>query len=133
MNARTVGYWIATGLVVLGFVPSGFADLAHAAPIVEGLTDHLGYPLYFLGWLGFWKVLGAVALVTPDRAAPWVPRVKEWAYAGYGLTMLGGIYSHLMVGDGITPPLVVLLVALVASYALRAGVPAASASGVLQR
>ena len=43
---------------------------------MEGIV-HLGYPLYFITIIGFWKVLGAITLL-----APGFPRLKEWAYAG---------------------------------------------------
>jgi len=36
---------------------------------------HLGYPVYFATIMGFWKLLGAIAIVVPG-----IPRVKEWAY-----------------------------------------------------
>jgi hypothetical protein len=55
---------------------------------------HLGYPLYFVTILGFWKVLGAMALL-----APRFPRLKEWAYAGTFFEMTGAAASHAMSGN----------------------------------
>jgi hypothetical protein len=77
---------------------------------------HLGYPLYFLTFLGVWKVLGAVAIVVPG-----FPRLKEWAYAGMIFDLSGAVVSRAVMGDGaanVIPPFVVGCL-VVASWALR--------------
>src|SRR5215467_2897616 len=80
---RTAGYWVSTALAALAFASLGAANLAHAAPIVHGLT-HLGYPAYFATIIGSWKLLAAIALL-----APRLDRAKEWAYAGMFFTLTG--------------------------------------------
>ena len=85
---------------------------------VEGVVGRLGYPLYFLTILGSFKLAGVVTL-----AAPGLPRLKEWAYAGFAFDFIGAAASHVLHGDGldkIAPPLVILSV-LVGSYLLRPG------------
>jgi len=72
--------------------------------------QHLGYPDYFARILGAWKVLGVLALL-----APALPRLKEWAYAGFFFNLTGAALSHLAVGDGIegaAAPLVLLAIGL---------------------
>src|ERR1022692_3195779 len=61
---------------------------------VELITTHLGYPLYFLTFLGISKLLGVVALLIPGY-----PRIKEWAYAGFTFDLIGAVYSSIAVGD----------------------------------
>jgi uncharacterized membrane protein YphA (DoxX/SURF4 family) len=115
MKARNIGYWVATGLVAVGFLVGGVFDLSRSAAVIAGL-QHLGYPSYFAALLGTWKVLGAVAIV-----APRFPRLKEWAYAGIAFDLSGAVVSHAAVGDGADKwlaPLVLLAIA-VASWALR--------------
>lgn len=120
MNARTVGFWTVTGLASLAMFGSGIGDLAQAAPIVESVSTKLGYPLYFLPWLGAWKLLGVLAIWTPVSVGAWVGRVKEWAYAGLVLTMAGATYSHAMIGDfGGMAPTAILTTLWIASAALR--------------
>ena len=128
-KGKTIGYWIATAIVLLAFGAGGVGDLLSPPEVVQQFTD-LGYPAYLPRFLGVCKILGAVAI-----AAPKFPRIKEWAYAGMCLDLLGATYSHLANGDGadkIAPPIVVLVV-VVASYMLRPDdrkLPAsASASG----
>lgn len=117
MNGRTIGFWLATGIVALANGPGGVAYVLGAMD--DGMR-HLGYPLYFGTILGVWKILGTIALLSPVFA-PWVGTVKEWAYAGLFFVLSGAVVSHLAVGDGLggaMPPLVVLA-ALTASWTLR--------------
>jgi len=112
---KTVGYFAATALTALGLLAGGLADLGRARAVVQAMA-HLGYPGYFAGILGAWKLLGAVAIV-----APRFPRLKEWAYAGIFFDLTGAALSHASVGDAagkIATPLVLLAFAA-ASWALR--------------
>ena len=112
---KTIAFWIATGLVCVAFVGSGFANLLHVGHIAEDMA-HLGYPAYFSTLLGAWKVLGALAV-----AAPGLPRLKEWAYAGMIFDLSGAAISRGVSGDGaagVIPPLIVGA-AVVASWSLR--------------
>jgi DoxX-like family len=112
---RSVGYWLATVVVVAELGLGGSWDIARL-PSVRDLVTHLGYPSYFLVLLGTWKVLAAVALLVPRRAL-----LKEWAYAGVFFTYTGAIASHLTTGYALGEVAVLaLLTALtVLSWALR--------------
>jgi hypothetical protein len=115
MRARTTTYWIATGVTIAAFAVGGALDLARGADVRE-ITTHLGYPLYLATILGTWKVLGALAI-----AAPGLPRLKEWAYAGMMFDLTGAAVSHAATGDPvakIATPLVLLAIAGT-SWALR--------------
>jgi hypothetical protein len=82
-------------------------------------TQLLGYPLYFFHILGFWKVLGAIAILVPRY-----PRLKEWAYAGIIFDLTGAAASTAAVGVygaygfHILAPLIIAGIT-VASWALR--------------
>jgi uncharacterized membrane protein YphA (DoxX/SURF4 family) len=114
-KARTIGYWIATSLVALAFLAGGAGDLSGSPAVLEGLA-HLGYPAYVAVLLGVWKLLGAAVV-----AAPRLPRLKEWAYAGMVFDLTGAAFSHAASGDPagkVITPLVVLAI-VAASWALR--------------
>jgi len=100
---------------VFAMFSGGIAELAHRPETIEGMKQ-LGYPVYFVMILGFWKLLGSLALVMPG-----FPRVKEWAYAGIFFNMTGAAVSHLVCQDAAWHVAVTLgLAALaVASWALR--------------
>jgi uncharacterized membrane protein YphA (DoxX/SURF4 family) len=93
MKTRRIAYWITTGLTAFVFLSGGAADLARPGFLMEGMT-RLGYPSYFVIILGVWKLLGGVAIL-----APRLPRLKEWAYAGMVLDLIGAAASHAAVGD----------------------------------
>ncbi len=88
-------YWTATVIVFLfeGVVP---ALTSHTAVAVEGIR-HLGYPDYFRVMLTVFKVAGALTLILPIIKG----RVKEWAYAGFAITMISAFISHWAV-DGVS-------------------------------
>lgn len=114
MKTKTTIYWITTAWVVCIMTISGLLSVTHAPQMMQALA-HLGYPAYFANLLGVAKLLGVCVLLVPR----WV-RLKEWAYAGFGITILSASYSHLLSGDGLEAlePLITLA-ALAASYLLR--------------
>jgi hypothetical protein len=112
---RNIAYWTTTVLGPASFVIGGVLNLTQSEEVVATL-HHLGYPAYFASMLGLWKLLGAVAIV-----APGVPRLKEWAYAGFFFDLSAAAISRAAIGDGaadIAAPLVFLSLVL-ASWALR--------------
>ena len=116
MNAsKNAIYWAVTGLFGFALAAGGIADVM-LVDDMRAAMDHLGYPAYFAQIIGTWKVLGVAALL-----APALPRLKEWAYAGFTFNLTGAALSHLAVGDGLggaAAPLI-LLAMMVASYAMR--------------
>src|SRR5262245_48423814 len=89
-TTKSVAYWMTTGMVVFSMLSGGIAELARRPETIDGMRL-LGYPVYFVMILGFWKVLGSLALV-----APRFPRLREWAYAGIFFNMTGAAVSHLV-------------------------------------
>ena len=88
-----LAYWIPTVLLGLMMTMSGLMAVTRQPPAVEGYT-HLGYPLYFMTILGVAKLLGVATLLVPG-----LPRLKEWAYAGFMINLVSAVASHLAVGD----------------------------------
>ncbi|HVF96814.1 MAG TPA: DoxX family protein [Flavisolibacter sp.] len=105
-------YWFTTAVIFLfeGVVPALTSNTTLA---VEGIR-HLGYPDYFRTMLTVFKVAGAVVLILPFVKT----KIKEWAYAGFTITMLSAFVSHWAV-DGLSGqtffPLVMLAI-LATSY-----------------
>jgi uncharacterized membrane protein YphA (DoxX/SURF4 family) len=76
-KAKSIAYWTTTILVALPIGSGGVGQIAQFWANPHGTVAVLGYPLYFFAILGFWKVLGSIAILVPR-----FPRLKEWAYAG---------------------------------------------------
>src|SRR4051794_31860809 len=115
MMARRIAYWVTTGLVAFVFLSSGVVNIARPGFATEAMT-RLGYPGYFVPFLGVWKVLGGNAVL-----APGLPRLKEWAYAGMIFDLTGAAVSHAAAGDPAGAAVFPLLFAglVMASWALR--------------
>ena len=87
-----VCYWTVTALFCLQIGFTAYAQLT--LPQVAEAFDRLGFPDYFRVELAWAKVLGVVLLLAPVPA-----RVKEWAYAGFAITLVSALIAHLAVGD----------------------------------
>jgi uncharacterized membrane protein YphA (DoxX/SURF4 family) len=114
-NAKSVAFWTTTILGPASFVIGGVLHLTQSDQVMTTL-QHLGYPAYFAMLLGAWKLAGAIVI-----AAPGLPRLKEWAYAGFVFDLTAGAWSRAAVGDStgdVVAPLVFLALVL-ASWALR--------------
>ena len=64
-------------------------------PQVAEMFTHLGFPDYFRVELSWAKLLGVVLLLTPVSG-----RLKEWAYAGFAITLASALIGHFAMGDG---------------------------------
>jgi hypothetical protein len=119
MKRKMIAYWITTGLIAFFIGSGGAAQVAQYLGNRHGIVPLLGYPMYFFGILGFWKVLGAIAIL-----APRFPLLKEWAYAGIFFDLTGAAASCAAVGGygaygfHVIAPLVLTGITF-ASWALR--------------
>src|SRR5579871_3408139 len=119
MNGRgkwiVIVYWVSTVLSALLFAAPGLALVVRDAHIAAEMA-RLGYPGYFLPFLGIWKILGAVVILIPGARY-----LKEWAYAGMIFDIAGAIVSRAAAGDHgpelFLPFIIASLVAL--SWGLR--------------
>jgi hypothetical protein len=92
-RGMVVGFWIATALFCLQIGFTAYAQLR--LPVVAEAFAHLGFPDYFRVELAWAKLLGVVVLLAPVPA-----RLKEWAYAGFAITLVSALVAHFSVGDG---------------------------------
>lgn len=101
-------YWIATSLIagVMAFSIVSFTFMEKAI-YAEGAFRHLELPAYFKMELTIAKILGLAALLVPGIPV----RLKEFAYAGFAITLISASIAHLAVGDplyNILDPLIFL-------------------------
>src|SRR5262244_1627978 len=91
VKATTIGYWIVTALFCLQLGFTAYAQLR--LPQVAEMFSHLGFPDYFRVELSWAKLLGIALLLAPVPA-----RLKEWAYAGFAITLVSALIAHFSVG-----------------------------------
>jgi hypothetical protein len=78
------GFWISTALFALQISFTAYAQLRLAQ--VAAAFAHLDFPAYFRIELS-WAMVPA--------------RLKEWAYAGFAITLVSALIAHQAGGDGI--------------------------------
>ena len=106
MKKTTTLYWIFTGLFGAFMMFTAIPNIISEAESVAFITQ-LGYPAYFIPFIGVAKALGVIAILIPG-----FPRVKEWAYAGLFFDLIAAIYSLIAV-NGVDPSMVFMLVPFV--------------------
>lgn len=95
LRRNRIVYWVLT---LLMFVPGTLGAFAEAftngpASIVKIMLA-LSFPLYVMKILGVFKIFGGIAILTGK-----LPRMKEWAYAGFSIEFLGATAAHVITGD----------------------------------
>ena len=93
MKKTKIIYWIFTGLFSAFMLAASIPDIL-VIPDAVTLMNHLGYPGYFIPFIGIAKSLGVLAILIPG-----FPRIKEWAYAGLFFDLIGALYSLISAGD----------------------------------
>lgn len=93
MKKTKIFYWIFTSLFAFIMLGSAIPDIISHPIAIEGFRQ-IGYPAYLLPFIGIAKLLGVVAILVPG-----FPRIKEWAYAGLVIDLVGATYSIMSAGQ----------------------------------
>lgn len=112
MKALKISYWIVT-ILFAGFML--FSGIMNAMAPKEGVDmfKQLQMPGYLLPFLGWAKILGAIAIIIPG-----FPKLKEWAYAGLMYDLIGATYCIHMSGMPNAAFMLVFIAVGAASYVL---------------
>ena len=99
-------YWITTGIIALIMMFSMYK-------MYTPDYDSLNLPNYLRIELSVFKILGLIVLLLPQFSM----KVKEWAYAGFGITLISAVVAHYSSGDALMRSLepVVFLIILAVS------------------
>jgi hypothetical protein len=109
MKKTKIIFWVTTIAIFL-FEGVMSALTSHTEFAIKGVTD-LGYPRYFSMYIMVWKVLGSLVLVLPLTKVS--ARVKEWAYAGFGIDFISAFASIAIVtglGAGLILPAIFMVI-----------------------
>ncbi len=113
MKKVNILYWVFTGLYAAFIIVSSIPNVISSASSVDMIVKQMGYPAYFLPFIGVAKILGGIALLVPG-----FPRIKEWAYAGLMFDLIAAIYSFIALGLPLSNwfPMLLFMLVLGASY-----------------
>jgi hypothetical protein len=105
-------YFVTTALVcgAMAYSAVNF-NLARPLGPMKGGFRHLELPTYFRIELSIAKILGVATLLIPGVPS----KLKEFAYFGFGLTLVSAGIAHFSVGDKlffVLDPLVILAAAI---------------------
>jgi hypothetical protein len=92
MKKTKITYWILTVLFAVYMALTALPDILRSEDALKVMRQ-LGYPDYFTPFIGYAKLLGAIAVLIPGY-----PRIKEWAYAGLVFDLVGATYSIIGAG-----------------------------------
>lgn len=98
MKKEKLIYQLSTGIVsaVILFSIISFTAFDYTM-YPEGAFNHLGLPPYFKVEITIAKILGLLALLLPRIPV----KIREFAYAGFGITFVSASFAHYSVGDGL--------------------------------
>jgi hypothetical protein len=99
MKKTKILYWVFTvlfsGLMIFSAVPSIVTNQAS----IQLIHDGMGYPVYFISFTGWAKLIGSVAILIPG-----LKKIKEWAYAGLFFDLIAAVYSGIASAQGVVDP-----------------------------
>jgi len=112
MKTKKITYWIVTALLTILCLMGSISDIMHQ-PEAVAFIAHLGYPAYFISFIGIMRLAGVGAILVPGY-----PRIKEWAYAGLFFDMFGALYSGIANGDALSSwmPALIGMLLVIGSY-----------------
>jgi hypothetical protein len=93
MKKITIAYWIITGIFAAFMLLTSIPYVTKSPEVVDFISKKLGYPEYFIPFIGWAKIIGSIAIVIPGY-----PRINEWAYAGLFFDLFAATYSNIVVG-----------------------------------
>src|ERR1700730_14326502 len=94
VKASRLTFWISTIIFCAMMAFSAILYLT-SADLAEAFV-HLGFPSYFRIELAVFKLVGVAVLLLPL----WPRWLKEWAYAGFFITLISAFIAHISSGDG---------------------------------
>jgi hypothetical protein len=102
MKKTNIFYWIITGIFAAFMLSTAIPDILMSPDAVKMISG-LGYPNYFIPFIGVAKVLGSIAILISGLKS-----IKEWAYAGLFFDLFAATYSIIQTA-GVSPSLMFMI------------------------
>lgn len=110
MTDKTINivYWISTIIFAGLMIFSSVGGLQPTQQAIQFIHDGLGYPVYFIPFISYAKVIGSIVILIPVKG-----RIKDWAYSGLFFDLLSVIYSSIAIAGKADPMLLSMLIWIV--------------------
>ncbi len=110
MKKNKTIYWITTGII-------GFIMLFSMYKRYTPDYDRLSLPNYLRIELSVFKIVGLLVLLLPQFSI----KMKEWAYAGFGIVLISASMAHYSSGDALIrslEPMIFLIILVISNLYL---------------
>ena len=106
MKPKTINtlYWIFTILFSALMIFSSWGSILVNQDSIKLIHGMLGYPIYFIPFTGWAKLIGVVVILIPGYG-----RIKEWAYAGLFFDLIAAVYSGIALSHTFNPLMLTML------------------------
>jgi len=111
MTAKTINivYWISTIIFAALMIFATYGGFKPTEQTIKIFHDGLGYPIYFIQYISYAKLLGVIAILIPGLNKT----VKEWAYAGLFFDLAGAFYSGIAASEKFDPIILTMFIWIV--------------------
>jgi len=104
LKTTNIVYWISTIIFAALMIFSAAGGLQPTQQAIQLIHDSLGYPVYFIQFISFAKLIGAIIILIPGLKS-----MKEWAYAGLFFDLAAAVYSGIAVSGKFDPLMLTML------------------------
>lgn len=110
MQPKTINilYWVFTVIFAALMIFSSYTSILVTPETKTLIHDQLGYPVYFIPFTGWAKLIGSIVILIPG-----LKTVKEWAYAGLFFDLIAVVYSGIALSGGVDPMMSFMLIWIV--------------------
>lgn len=107
MQPKTINilYWVFTIVFAALMLFSSYGSILVNEDAKTLIHDQLGYPVYFIPFTGYAKMIGAIVILIPG-----LKTIKEWAYAGLFFDLIAVVYSSIALAGKIDPMMAFMLI-----------------------
>ena len=102
-------YWIFTIIFSGLMIFSSVGGIGPTQQVIDMFHTGLGYPIYFIQFISWAKIVGAIAILIPGLNKV----IKEWAYAGLCFDLAGATFSGLAASPKFEPAILGMLMWIV--------------------
>jgi hypothetical protein len=107
MQPKTIRilYWVFTVLFAALMIFSAYGSILVNEDAKKLIHEQLGYPVYFIPFSGYAKLIGAITILIPG-----LKTIKEWAYAGLFFDLIAVVYSSIALAGTVDPMMLYMLI-----------------------
>ena len=107
MQPKTINilYWVFTIIFAALMIFSSYGSLIVNEDSKTLIHDQLGFPVYFIPFTGWAKLIGSIVILIPG-----LKTIKEWAYAGLFFDLIALVYSSIALSGTVDPMMAFMLI-----------------------